>query len=270
MKINISNFMTSKFELFDISIVQKDVGGGKTSKEEIDMIQKYPNAKSLVISGLDQENFEYLIDRFGSQFEAISFWKNKLVNDLSPLAGLSGIKYIHYFWNQRAEELWDMTGNTNLKGLEISDFTRVHSIEEITTAPSLEYFSIGNAVWAKMTINSLKPLIRSSVTHFAWDGYKVLDDDYMCLAKSNIKELDMSICRFKMDELARLIASIPDLKGAITQPYKVGSIVWEDKEETYYYLCKGKRSLKKGKDDEKLEKYLADFACLVEKYRAEK
>lgn len=105
---------------------------------------------------------------------------------------------------------------------------------------------------------------------FAWDGYKVLDDDYMCLAKSNIKELDMSICRFKMDELARLIASIPDLKGAITQPYKVGSIVWEDKEETYYYLCKGKRSLKKGKDDEKLEKYLADFACLVEKYRAEK
>ena len=35
MKINLSNFESSDTSLFDFSIVQRDVGGGKTEKEEI-------------------------------------------------------------------------------------------------------------------------------------------------------------------------------------------------------------------------------------------
>ena len=77
MKINLSNFETSDVSLFDVSIVQRDVGGGKTEKEDIDCLEEYPTAKSLIISGLNQECFEYLIKHYGSQFEAISFWKNK-------------------------------------------------------------------------------------------------------------------------------------------------------------------------------------------------
>ena len=111
--------------------------------------------------------------------------------------------------------------NENLKGLAIYDFSRLHSIEKIVTAPNIEYFSIGNKVWAKMDIESLKPLIQSNVSHFKWWGNKILDNDYLCLAQSKIRELD----------------------------------------------CKGKKTLVKGKDDEKLEKYLADFERLVEKYR---
>ena len=85
MKVNIFNFEKSNRDLFDLSIVQDDVSGGVTSKEQIDTIQKYPNAKSLMISGLNQDSFENLIKRYGKQFKAISFWKNKLVCDLSPL-----------------------------------------------------------------------------------------------------------------------------------------------------------------------------------------
>lgn len=72
MKINLSNFETSDVSLFDVSIVQRDVGGGKTEKEDIDCLEEYPTAKSLIISGLNQECFEYLIKHYGSQFEAIS------------------------------------------------------------------------------------------------------------------------------------------------------------------------------------------------------
>ena len=60
MKVNLSNFENNSGNLFDLSIVQRDVGGGTTGKEQIDIIQEYPNAKSLIISGLNQESFEYL------------------------------------------------------------------------------------------------------------------------------------------------------------------------------------------------------------------
>ena len=69
MKINLSNFETSDVSLFDVSIVQRDVGGGKTEKEDIDCLEEYPTAKSLIISGLNQECFEYLIKHYGNSVE---------------------------------------------------------------------------------------------------------------------------------------------------------------------------------------------------------
>lgn len=98
MKIDLSNYETSDISLFDVSIVQKDVGGGKTKKEDIDYLAEYPTAKSLMISGLDQECFEYLIRHYGSQFEAISLWKNKLISDFSPLEDLVNIKIYSCFF----------------------------------------------------------------------------------------------------------------------------------------------------------------------------
>lgn len=269
MKINLSNFETSDTSLFDVSIVQKDIGGGETKKEDIDSLAEYPAARSLIISGLNQECFEYLISHYGSQFEAISFWKNKLVSDFSPLEDLMNIKYIYFFFNQRATNLWNMKNNKELIGLSLFDFSKLHSIEEVATAPHLDYFSIGNRVWPTMKIESLKPLTHSQITHFGWWGEKILDNDYLCLADSRIKRLDMSIAHFKIDELARLVANIPDLTGKITEPYKEFAVIENGKKTTYYLLCKGKRKLIKGKDDDKLKKYLEDYNCLVEKYKME-
>ena len=266
MKINLSNFETSDISLFDVSIVQKDVGGGKTKKEDIDCLAEYPTAKSLIISGLNQECFEYLIRYYGSQFEAISFWKNKLISDFSPLKDLVNIKYIHCFFNQRATKLWSMKNNKELNGLAIYDFSRLHSIDEVATAPHLNYFSIGNRVWSKMELDSLKPLTHSQITHFGWWGEKILDNDYLCLANSRIKRLDMSIAHFRLDELAQLIANIPNLTGEITKPYKEFTIIESGKKTTYYLLCKGKQKLIKGKDDDKLKMYLEDYNNLVDKY----
>ncbi|MCR4611161.1 MAG: hypothetical protein K5644_04605 [Lachnospiraceae bacterium] len=39
--------------------------------------------------------------------------------DLSPLSKLNGIKFINYFFNQKATSLWDMSGNKSLIGLSI-------------------------------------------------------------------------------------------------------------------------------------------------------
>lgn len=189
MKINIDNFEAFNNELYDLVIVpmDNDVGGGRLEKEEIDIIKKCPNAKSLKVSGLNQETFEYLIRNYGQQFEAIFFHKNKMESDLSLLSNLDGLKYISYFFNQKATNLWDMSKNINLKGLAIYDFSRLHSIEMISTAPDLEVFSIGDQVWAGTVIESLKPLIDSTVTRFSWWGKKIEDNDFQACHKVRLK-----------------------------------------------------------------------------------
>ena len=98
---------------------------------------------------------------------------------------------------------------------------------------------------------------------------KVLDNDYKCLANSKITELDISPCIFTMEELAELLSYYPeDLKGSITKPYIDGGGV-EDKygRREFWFLCKGKKSCIKGKDDKRFEKYLLEFDKLLEKHR---
>lgn len=144
MKIDLNNFEKHDADIFDLTIVplDNDIGGGRVTKEEIDIIRQYPDAKSLRISGLNQETFEYLISNYG--------------------------------------------------------------------------------------------------------------------------------CQFEMKELARLIAAIPGLKGTALKPYKEAKIVESRGTTTFYFLCKGKRKLIKGKDDAKLEKYILEFEEMVERFRDKK
>ena len=99
MKINLTNFDDHSRDLYDLVLVPMDIdiGGGRITKSEIDVIQNFPSAKSIWISGLNQETFEYLIENYGEQFEAIAFFKNKMVSDLSLLGNLRGLKYVYYF-----------------------------------------------------------------------------------------------------------------------------------------------------------------------------
>jgi hypothetical protein len=72
-----------------------------------------------------------------------------------------------------------------------------------------------------------------------------------------------------MDELAKIVASIPNLKGTATKPFLESSINYSDEKKSFYFLCKRKRTLVKGKDEDKLKKYLQEFENLIQKYTKE-
>ena len=59
MEIDLQNFESSDFKWYDLSIVQREVGGGRTDCGQIDVIGEHPDAKTLIVSGLNQESFEY-------------------------------------------------------------------------------------------------------------------------------------------------------------------------------------------------------------------
>lgn len=268
MKVSIDNFDSPAFEIFDINLVQKQVDGGQIDKSVIDTIQEYPDAESIVISGLRQDTFEYFISRYGKQFKAVSLWKNKLISDLSPLSALTDVEYVCIFFNQRADSLWDMSDNRKLTGLSISDFSRLHNIDLIRTGRSLKSFSLYDRVEGKMEIYSLKPLGDTNISRFVWGGKKVSDNDFKCLSNSNISECDISPCIFTLSELAELNSSFPEeLKGSITKPYVTGRVKDKDGYKEYYYLCKGQKRCEKGKDDSRFNKYLDEYRELLASYR---
>ena len=142
-----------------------DIGGGKISIPEIDVLAEHPEVEAVAISGLRQDTFDYFIRTYGQRLRAIEFFKNKLVEDWSLLGTLPKLEYVYWFANQRIDRLWDMSGNTALKGLGVSDFTRLHSIEGIQTAPALRYFCFKDAVWDTSEVESFSPLAHTGVTH---------------------------------------------------------------------------------------------------------
>lgn len=269
--ITMDNFDSSSFDAYDINLVQKEVGGGVTTVEQINTIRNFPDAKSIIISGLKQDTFEYFVNTYGRQFQAITFWKNKAVSDLSALSSLEDVEYISYFFNQKASKLWDMSNNKKLVGLSISDFSKLHALDGIEKACNLESLYVHNRVEARMEIESLKPIVNTGIKYFLWGGKRVLDNDFGCLANSKIEELDISPMQFTMLELAQLLALFPEtLKGSITKPYSSGGVKDKDGYTEYFFLCKGKRTCVKGKDDARFASYLKEFESLLKQCREDK
>lgn len=52
-----------------------DITGGIIKIADIDELKKYPNIKSVMISGLNQETFEYFILNYAVRFQVIDFFK---------------------------------------------------------------------------------------------------------------------------------------------------------------------------------------------------
>ena len=266
--VNLSNYTKANFNEFDINLVQKEVDGGEISKEQIDSIGSHPDAKSIVISGLKQDTFDYFVSNYARQFEAISFWKNKSVSDLSSLASLTDVKYINYFFNQKATSLWNMSRNEGLIGLGIHDFSKLHNIEDIVSSPNLQHFAIGDEVWTKMELDSLKPISETNITHFEWSGKTVKDGNFKCLSNGRISTLDINPTQFTVEELTDLLAAFPEtLQGTITKPYVTGGVEDSTGHTSYFFLCKGKKTCVVGKDDERFNRYLEDFELLLKEKR---
>ena len=120
-----------------INLVQREITGGKITKDAIDEIASSSLTK-LKISGLRQDTFDYLIDTYGHQFTEIDFWKCPRVPDLSRLSSLENIESISFYWNQGASRLWDMAGNTRLKKMSFFDFTKLQDIDDLASSNTLE------------------------------------------------------------------------------------------------------------------------------------
>lgn len=245
-----------------------DIGGGKISKNDIDKLKNYENHDMVMISGLRQDTFNYFIEKYGESLKYVSFFKNKLVEDLSALETCTNLVYVHFFHNQRAEKLWNMTRNLNLQGIDISDFTRLHFLNGVETAPSLQHLSFGDAVWSTSCLHDVNILRSCKLKSFTFSGKAIENIDLQIFADMHeLEYLDFPTNLFNTEEIAQLIASSPELKGYALRPYvKFERNNGDDKD----ILIVGKRKpfLNSKKHELKIKNYIKNFENLVTSYRS--
>lgn len=249
-----------------------DIGGGKIRISDIDELANYPNIDTVTVSGLTQDTFEYFINTYGKQLKAIRFFKNKQVEDLSLLGTLPQLEYLYFFANQRVTRLWNMSKNTSLTGICINDFTKLKSIDGIETAPNLRYFEIGNEVWAKAEIESLKPLANTKVEYLSFTGKKIRDNDFSFLSDMpKLKEFDFALNLLTTEQVAWIVANFPNLKGFALKARHDCELCRSDEDSALVpaaiIVGKGKPSLKIEGNEELIRNYELKFEFLVTKYK---
>jgi len=247
-----------------LPLIQVGVSGGRITKDEIDLIKEFPNATEIAISGLTQDTFEYFVENYGQQFKAIIFWKCPLVGSLKAMESLDQVEYIVYFWNQRAEHLWDFSKTKALKGFCYDDFTRMHDISEIAAAPALEDLRFGDRVWTKYILNTLGPINEcTTLKSLRFSAKKVVDGKIEPLAHlKQLEHLWFPSNLFSTEQVAWLKAHLPDTVvstvlnayRSIEKPLRISG-----KDKDTFIVGKGKPFLSSVEDKARISKYVAQF-----------
>lgn len=262
-ELNWSNFCeNSHYEAF-LCGKAADMGGGTITKEEIDEIQDYQELRRIAVAGLHQDTFDYFVEKYGDRFKAIYFFKNKMVTDLSVLGKLKNVEVIGYFLNQRAEELWDMSGNTSLKMLDIADFSRLKTLKGIETAPHLQCIKFGNKVWGKSKIEIVPELKKTKLERVSFNSEMSCENLMYFLESPTLIELDFCTNLYKTEFLAWINANFPNIQGYAIGPYKSfrdNSVLVCGKRKPYLYL-------ENEKDRIKLQKYENKFNEMVNEFK---
>jgi hypothetical protein len=233
-------------------------------KAEIDVIREFPNATEVAIAGLTQDTFEYFVENYGPQFKVIIFWKCPLVGSLKAMEDLDQVEYVVYFWNQRAEHLWDFSRTKALRGFCFDDFRRMHDISEMAGAPALEELEFGDRVWAKYILNTLGPLQECpALKNLAFSVKKIVDGKIEPLAHlKQVEQLSFSSKLFSTEQVAWLKAHLPDtivstvLNAHVTMDKPV---MINRKDIDTIIVGKGKPMLSSVADKARISRYVEQF-----------
>ena len=249
-----------------VSLALRDFSGGRIAKDEIDVIQEFPNATEIAISALTQDTFEYFVENYGQQFKAIIFWKCPLIGSLKAMESLDQVEYIVYYWNQRAEHLWDFSKTKALRGFCYDDFTRMHDISEIADAHTLEELQFGNRVWAKYILNTLDPIKEcTALKRLAFSAKKIVDGKIEPLAYlKQLEQLSFPSKLFSTEQVAWLRAHLPEPDTVVS---KVLNAYWtidkplkiSGKDKDTFIVGKGKPLLSSVDDKARIARYVEQF-----------
>lgn len=214
-------------------------------KEELRQLDHCPY-KELYISGITQKILEYFVCNYGNRFPVLAFVQCNCIKDFSSLSTLSEVEYLIIECNTKATRLWDMSGNTSLRGLCLEETKKILSFEEISNAPLLEEFVleegvnslIGSNKWKPTTLRGIEKAQQLKRLKLFIGG--VSDRDISPLLQmKRLERLHIITNLFELKEFAQINAT---LKSTIVNPDK--PFYTFDNDEYALVVGKG-RSVKK-------------------------
>lgn len=260
------DFIYGRYSTLYVGMQNADGGIKKLTFDDIDMLLQNRSNDAVTISGLQQDTFEYFIEKYATQFKGIRFCNNRLIHDWSALAELSSLEYLELFSSHGMISLWDVSFNLSLKALSISNCSKLHSIKGIEKAPSLKRLDIGEYIWRSTILDSLMPLAKTKIEYLNFTGKKIEDNDLSFLLEmSELNHFDFPTNLFTTEQVAWVVSNFPTLKG-YSLCAKIDTTQGHD---VPYTLIVGKRKpylINKG-NEAKIQRYIEQFNQLVKYYK---
>jgi hypothetical protein len=188
-----------------------------------------------------------------------------LAKDLTILETQENPETIILNWNTKTTSLWDISKNTKLKSLEITDFSKLEEIDQLSLATQIDNLILGGGHNKPMKITTLKPLSSlSNLKHLSLSNLKVADDTLQPLGQlKNLESLSISN-QFETKEYAWLATRLENTKCKMFQAINTCNIRDAENKLVWDTMVTGKKKsfLLSVKDQAKIDKYVSDFERL--------
>lgn len=256
-----------------VSLVQQEANGGKISSAQIDQLSEHPSFRYLSVSGLEQATLEYLVAKFGAQLEAIDFWKCPRVPCLAPLEDLPNLTHVSFYFNQKADRLWNFSRNRNLYSLQFTDFSKLTRLDDLALSKTIKELEFGDAIWSKFGIDSLEPLAElKQLQDLSFSAKKILDGRIEPLAKLvGLNSLHFPSALFTTQQIAWLRSRLPsnliseslEPTRRIHPPLDIGG-----KAIDTFVAGFRKPDLDSNRDAKRIAKYENEFSAMLDYFEA--
>ena len=222
----------------------------------------------LEICGMNQQSLEYFVQHYGKSYRYLSFFKCQLIQDFSPLEDLDNLEEISLYWNIRADKLWDFNKNASLRTISISDAKKMTlNPELLKTSNVLETVCFSGSIFNNYPMESLECFAGMPALKHLWLNNIRLNNKSLDALKSMpaLERFDFDAGMFTTEEIAWIVAKYPDLSGKCLCAYNKEDALLND-----VRVCGFRKpGLDLPQHQKRLDKYIAQFNALVEKYKNE-
>lgn len=222
----------------------------------------------LEICGMNQQSLEYFVQHYGKSYRYLSFFKCQLIQDFSPLEDLDNLEEVSLYWNIRADKLWDFNKNASLRTISISDAKKMTlNPELLKTSNVLETVCFSGSIFNNYPMESLECFAGMPALKHLWLNNIRLNNKSLDALKSMpaLERFDFDAGMFTTEEIAWIVAKHPDLSGKCLCAYNKEDALLND-----VRVCGFRKpGLDLPQHQKRLDKYIAQFNALVEKYKNE-
>lgn len=222
----------------------------------------------LEICGMNQASLEYFVRHYGKTYRYLSFFKCQLIQDFSPLEDLTKLEEVSLYWNIRADKLWNMEHNTSLRSIGISDAKRMTLKPDLLkTSKVMENVFLSGSIFNNYPMESLDCFAGMPALKHLWLNNIRLNDKNMDVLKTlpALERFDFDAGMLTTEEIAWIVAKYPELSGKCLCAYNKEDAMLND-----VRVCGFRKpGLDLPQHQKRLDKYVAQFNELVEKYRNE-
>ena len=226
------------------------------------------NREILEICGMNQQSLEYFVQHYGKTYRYLSFFKCQLIQDFSPLEDLENLEEVSLYWNIRADKLWNFKKNTSLRAIGISDAKKMTLRPELLkTSDTLETVCFSGSIFNNYPMESLECFTgMPSLKHLWLNNIRLNNKDLGTLkSMPALERFDFDAGMLTTEEIAWIVAKYPNLSGKCLCAYNKEDALLND-----VRVCGFRKpGLDLPQHQKRLNKYIAQFDALVEKYRNE-